>query len=206
MEKAIIVAVADNLAIGKDNDLLWHLSDDLKYFKKTTLGSPVIMGYMTFKSLGSRPLPKRKNIVISILPWSDAPQNITVVSSLEEAYKAAEAPEAQAATSNAICKAAEAPAATSSTICVTAGAEEAPEAPAARKCFVIGGGYTYRQAMADVDKLYITHVHTTIEDADTYFPEIDPEIWEIESKSETHTDEGTGLTFEFVIYKRKKTV
>lgn len=189
MEKAIIVAVADNLAIGKDNDLLWHLSDDLKYFKKTTLGSPVIMGYMTFKSLGSRPLPKRKNIVISILPWSDAPENITVVSSLEEAYKAAEAP-----------------AATSSTICVTAGAEEAPETQAARKCFVIGGGYTYRQAMADVDKLYITHVHTTIEDADTYFPEIDPEIWEIESKSETHTDEGTGLTFEFVIYKRKKTV
>ena len=66
MEKAIIVAVADNWAIGKDNDLLWHLPEDLKYFKKTTLGSPVIMGYMTFKSLGSKPLPKYRHIYFSL--------------------------------------------------------------------------------------------------------------------------------------------
>lgn len=164
MEKAIIVAVADNWAIGKNNDLLWHLPDDLKYFKKVTLGSPVIMGYMTFKSLGSKPLPKRENIVISVFPWADAPEGITVVQSLDEAYKAA-------------------------------GDSE--------KCFVIGGGYTYREAMNSVDKLYITHVHTTIEDADTFFPEIDMKVWRVESKSETHTDEGTGYTFDFFVYVRK---
>ena len=67
MEKCTIVAVADNLAIGKNNALLWHISEDLQYFKKQTLGCPVIMGFMTFKSLGSRPLPKRKNIVKPLL-------------------------------------------------------------------------------------------------------------------------------------------
>ena len=164
MEKAIIVAVADNMAIGKNNDLLWHISEDLKYFKKITLGSPVIMGFMTFKSLGSRPLPKRQNVVISIFPWPDAPQNITIVDSLEEAYKAVEGCE---------------------------------------KCFVIGGGYTYREAMKDVDTLYITHVHTTIEDADTFFPEIDHNVWRLDSISETHTDNETGFSFEFAVYKRK---
>jgi len=45
MEKSLIVAVADNWAIGKDNDLLWHISEDLKYFKRQTLGCPVIMGF-----------------------------------------------------------------------------------------------------------------------------------------------------------------
>lgn len=64
MEKCIIVAVADNMAIGKDNSLLWHISEDLQYFKKTTLGCPVVMGRRTFESLG-RPLPKRTNIVVT---------------------------------------------------------------------------------------------------------------------------------------------
>ncbi|MDD3668667.1 MAG: dihydrofolate reductase [Bacteroidales bacterium] len=61
----IIVAVAQNGAIGKDNQLLWHLSEDLKYFKQTTLGSPIIMGRKTWESLPFKPLPKRENIVIS---------------------------------------------------------------------------------------------------------------------------------------------
>ncbi len=61
----IIVAVAQNNAIGKDNKLLWHLSEDLKYFKKTTLGSPIIMGRKTWESLPFKPLPKRENVVIS---------------------------------------------------------------------------------------------------------------------------------------------
>ena len=54
-----------------------------------------------------------------------------------------------------------------------------------------------------MDKLYITHVHTTIENADTFFPKIDPDIWKLESQSETRTDEGTGFNFEFTVYKRK---
>ncbi len=64
MKKNIIVAVAENGAIGKDNRLLWHISEDLKYFKSITVGSPVIMGRKTFGSIG-RPLPKRTNIVVT---------------------------------------------------------------------------------------------------------------------------------------------
>lgn len=62
---SFIVAVSENNVIGKDNELPWHLSDDLKWFKKNTLGCDVIMGKKTYDSLAIRPLPKRKNIVIS---------------------------------------------------------------------------------------------------------------------------------------------
>lgn len=62
---SIIVAMAKNRMIGKDNKMPWHLPDDLKYFKAQTLNKPVIMGRKTFESLGSRPLPNRPNLVIS---------------------------------------------------------------------------------------------------------------------------------------------
>lgn len=62
---SIIVAVASNNAIGKDNKLLWHISEDLKRFKKITAGHTVIMGKNTFYSLPVRPLPNRRNIVIT---------------------------------------------------------------------------------------------------------------------------------------------
>ncbi len=62
---SIIVAVAENLAIGKNNDLLWHLSSDLKRFKKLTMGHPVVMGRRTWESLPKRPLPGRRNIVFT---------------------------------------------------------------------------------------------------------------------------------------------
>lgn len=61
---SMIVAHADNRVIGKDNDMPWHLPADLAYFKKTTLGKPIIMGRKTYESIG-RPLPGRKNIVIT---------------------------------------------------------------------------------------------------------------------------------------------
>lgn len=61
---SMIVATANNRIIGKDNDMPWHLPADLAYFKKTTLGKPIIMGRKTYESIG-RPLPGRQNIVIS---------------------------------------------------------------------------------------------------------------------------------------------
>lgn len=61
----LIVARARNGVIGKDNDLPWRLSDDLKHFKATTKGCPVIMGRKTWESLPRRPLPGRDNIVLS---------------------------------------------------------------------------------------------------------------------------------------------
>lgn len=62
---SLIVAAGTNHAIGKDNQLLWHLPQDLKFFKNTTWTMPVIMGRKTFESVGSKPLPGRLNIILS---------------------------------------------------------------------------------------------------------------------------------------------
>jgi dihydrofolate reductase len=62
---SIIVAVSDDWGIGKDNELLWHISEDLKRFKRLTTGKTVIMGKKTWYSLPRRPLPGRKNIVLT---------------------------------------------------------------------------------------------------------------------------------------------
>ena len=85
---SVIVAVAENLVVGKNNALPWHLSEDLQYFKRTTLGKPIVMGRKTFESIG-RPLPGRTNIVISRNPDYFA-QGIKIVSSLEQAFQLAE--------------------------------------------------------------------------------------------------------------------
>jgi dihydrofolate reductase len=61
----IIVAVASNGAIGKDGNLLWHISEDLKYFKKTTLNSTVVMGRKTWEALPFKPLKNRRNIILT---------------------------------------------------------------------------------------------------------------------------------------------
>ena len=87
MERCIIVAIADNNAIGKDNALLWHISEDLKFFKRTTSGNPVIMGRRTYESIG-RPLPKRLNIIIT--RGDDTPDGTVIAHSLEEAFSIAE--------------------------------------------------------------------------------------------------------------------
>ena len=65
MKISIIVAIASNFAIGKDNDLLWHISKDLKRFKELTQGHYIVMGKRTYFSLPRRPLPKRTNMVIT---------------------------------------------------------------------------------------------------------------------------------------------
>ena len=80
---SMIVAHADNRVIGKDNDMPWHLPADLAYFKKTTLGKPVIMGRKTYESIG-RPLPGRQNIVISRNADYQA-AGVDIVASVDEA-------------------------------------------------------------------------------------------------------------------------
>lgn len=65
MKISIIVAIAANYAIGKDNDLLWHISKDLKRFKKLTQGHFIVMGKKTFYSLPVRPLKNRTNLVVT---------------------------------------------------------------------------------------------------------------------------------------------
>ncbi len=83
----IIVAVAQNGAIGCHNKLLWHISEDLQRFKRLTMGCPIIMGRLTFQSIG-RPLPGRENIVISRQRGLEI-EGCTVVNSLDEALERA---------------------------------------------------------------------------------------------------------------------
>ena len=89
MAISMIAAVGKNLELGKNNDLIWHFKEDMKFFKETTMGHPVIMGRKTFESL-PKALPGRKNIVISANPEYKA-DGAEVVASVEEAIKLAEA-------------------------------------------------------------------------------------------------------------------
>lgn len=83
----IIAAVATNGAIGRDNGLIWHISEDLKYFKSLTTGHPVIMGRKTFESIG-RALPGRLNIVVS-RGNPPLPEGVVTARSVEEAVRIA---------------------------------------------------------------------------------------------------------------------
>lgn len=87
MQIALIVAVAANGVIGRDNRLPWHLPEDLKWFKRNTLGKPVIMGRKTWESIG-RPLPERPNIVVTRDPVWTA-EGAHVAHSLDEALNLA---------------------------------------------------------------------------------------------------------------------
>ena len=117
--------------------------------------------------------PLPKRTNIVISRGFDAPEGIMTVSSLEEAYNAASA--------------------------VISGETGTSSA----RCFVIGGGQIYAQALSSADRLIVTHVHTVIEDADTYFPVLDPSVWAADVRSELFHDEETGYDFEFVEYVRK---
>ncbi len=88
MNLTLIAAISENRVIGRDNDLAWHLPDDLKRFKELTRGHHVIMGRKTYESMG-RPLPKRTNIVITTQKDYQAPGCI-VVHTLKEAIQKAE--------------------------------------------------------------------------------------------------------------------
>ena len=167
---SLIVAVAQNGAIGRNNELLWHISEDLKYFKSTTTGHPVIMGRKTYESIG-RPLPGRRNIVLTRgtmeIPPIKNPQttSMEIVNSLDEIYAIAQ------------------------------GEEE---------FFIMGGGMLYNATIEKADALYITRIYAEVSDADTFFPTIDEDIWELAREGEMLRDEENGIDFQFVVYKRKK--
>ena len=138
---SIIVAIAENYAIGKKGDLLCHMPADLKHFKEITSGKTVLMGERTFFSLPKHPLPNRRNIVLTDVPGKTF-EGAEAVYSIDEMMELGERLKANG---------------------------EGDE------IFVIGGGMVYRQMMPRADKLYITHIHHSWEDADTFFPEIKAE-------------------------------
>jgi len=158
---SIMVAIAENHGIGKDNHLLWRLPADLKHFKDTTSGHTVIMGRKTFASVG-KPLPNRRNIVIT----RNASLKIAgaeVVNTLDAAI--------------ALC-------------------DENEEV------FIVGGAEIYKMAMAVTDKIYLTVVKGTF-DADTFFPPIDPDLWEETDQISFEPDEKNAWAYTFSTLLRK---
>ncbi len=160
---SIIVAVAENYAIGKKGDLLCHMPADLKHFKEITSGKTVMMGERTFFSLPKHPLPNRRNIVLTDVKGKTF-EGAEAVYSLEEMVNAVK------------------------------GEEEA---------FVIGGGMVYRQAMEIADKLYITHIHHSWEDADTFFPEIKESEWKLLSAERHEADDKNPYAYTYAEYGRR---
>ena len=88
---SIIAGVAENMVIGRENNLLWNIPEDMKRFREITSGHPVIMGRKTFESLPLtfRPLPNRTNIVVTRDSSYKVPEGVIVVNSVEEALKIA---------------------------------------------------------------------------------------------------------------------
>jgi dihydrofolate reductase len=158
---SIIVAIAKNNAIGKNNQLLWHIPADLKRFKKITSGHQVIMGKLTFESLPFRPLPNRTNIVITDKP-GETFEGCTTVYSISEALN--------------LCNAQE-------------------------ESFIIGGGSIYRQFLPHCNKLYITLVNKDFE-ADTFFPEINREEWELIESEDVENDPSLGFSYSFLTFEK----
>ena len=152
----LIAATSTNNALGKDNQLVWHLPDDFKRFKALTSEHYIIMGRKTFESF-PKPLPNRTHVIITRQSDYIAPEGCMVVSSLEKAIE--------------VC-------------------------PKNEEIFIIGGGEIYKQSIYMADKVELTRVHTTVE-ADTFFPEINPEHWELVFEEQHPKDEKHAFDFTF---------
>jgi dihydrofolate reductase len=158
----MIAAVAENNALGKNNDLLWHLPNDFKRFKEITSGHHIIMGRKTFESF-PKPLPNRTHVIITRQNDFEY-EGCVVVQNIEKALS--------------VC-------------------------PINENLYIIGGGEIYQQSISFADQLDITRVHHSF-DADVYFPEIDPEIWELSSETFHLKDERHLFDYTFQTFVRKK--
>jgi dihydrofolate reductase len=166
---AIYVAVSNNGVIGRDGDMPWKLSTDLKRFKAMTLGKPVVLGRKTLDSFGGRPLPGRPHVIVTRNAALKV-DGIETVSSLQDGLKRA------------------------NEIASQAGAAEIA---------VIGGGEIYRQAIDLADILYVTHVETEITDGGTFFPAIDPDVFEKGEELFVPAGEKDTYPTRFVTYRRR---
>ncbi|WP_112084814.1 dihydrofolate reductase [Flavobacterium lacus] len=157
----MIAAVAENNALGKDNNLVWHLPDDFRRFKELTSGHPIIMGRKTFESF-PKLLPNRTHIIIT-RQKNYQPEHCIVVDSIEKAL------------------------------------EFVPEE---ENAFIIGGGEIYKQSLDYTDVIELTRVHDSF-DADTYFPEINPDSWQLVEEEYHPKDEKHLVDFTYQTFIRK---
>lgn len=141
IELVLIAAVADNMVIGRGDELPWRIPADLKHFKATTLNHAMIMGSTTWRSFGGRALPKRYHIVLSrdprtVVVHEDDQSNVLVVDSLDEAIGHANI--------------------------IAVGRDQ-------QQVFVIGGADVYRQTIGLADRMILTRVRGD-HDGDKFFP------------------------------------
>lgn len=158
----LIAAAAENNALGKDNQMIWHLPDDFKRFKQLTTGHYMIMGRKTFDSLPGM-LPNRTHVIITRQKDFTA-EGCIVVNSLDDAI--------------ASC-------------------------PQDEEVFVIGGGEIYRQSIDRADKIELTRVYGTSPEADAFFPDIDPEKWELAEEVFHPKDEKHKYDMAFLRWMKK---
>ena len=173
-----------NRAIGYQNRLLYHIQSDMTRFRELTTGHVIIMGRKTYESLPNGALPNRCNIVVS-KSRKELP-NCEVYASLEEALSAV----------------------TNKTGRDKAEADKAGRDKAERdntiidkEYFIIGGESIYSQALPLADKLYLTLVNQEPSHADTFFPAINPEEWEVAEKEMRNEND---LSFTFLTLYRKQ--
>lgn len=180
-----IVAIAKNHAIGKDNGMIWHLPEDLKHFKRTTLGKPILMGRKSYEALG-KPLPGRPNIVIS-RSYKDLPaENPTSV------FKDMEAVEGDTPKINAgpfLYASLDEGIKTMRQMGIEMGAGEV---------FITGGGQIYTETLPYTERLYLTILDRDYE-GDTFFPTFDWNEWTITHK-ESHPADPTHDRPAFTFY------
>ncbi|KKW17136.1 MAG: dihydrofolate reductase [Parcubacteria group bacterium GW2011_GWA1_50_14] len=170
---SLIAAVGENRAIGFQGKLPWRLPADMKHFRELTTGHPVIMGRITYESIG-KPLPERKNIVISDKPNYEAP-GCVVASSLQNAVREAGSP-----------------------------SQISPQSETWEgkgETFVIGGGRVYTEALPYADRMYLTLVHVSPE-ADVFFPEFDEAEWHVTKTEKFPKDEKNEYAYDFLDYER----
>jgi dihydrofolate reductase len=141
MKISVIVAMGEDRAIGQDNQLLWHHSEDLKRFKAITMGHPIIMGRKTFESIG-KVLPGRQNIIIT----------------RQKSYQVNGAAVCHDINATLRC------------------------CDRCKEVFIIGGAQIYQEFMARVNRIYLTLIHRTYPDADTFFPEFNKDDFQETSR------------------------
>ncbi len=171
---AMMLAMDSNKLIGKEGGMPWYIPGELAYFKTVTMGKPVIMGRVTFDSLG-KPLPGRPNFVVTRnADWHA--DGVTVCTSLESSIEAA-------SEFNAAKKVAH---------------DDASTDAEPLEIMVIGGAGLCREAMPLTQRVYLTHIHHEYE-GDVWFDSFDWDDWREVSRQE---NEHEGLRFTYFVLDR----
>ena len=203
----VIAAISKNRGLGHHNQLLWKIPQDLSFFKKTTSGSPIIMGNTTYASIG-RPLPNRLNIVVSrtLVAQNIQIDGCAVMPSIEEAILFAsnyltlhERTDAQPSTEQQIDSKEESIILANQQLA----AHNGSSGPSVKsEIFIIGGAQIYAYVLDKniADRVILTEIDQTA-DADVFFPVLDKNQWQ-EVWRESHFDENNGFSFDFVDYRK----